>query len=63
MTFADIINSGLNNPDCSFWVGMSMGQFTILKTAMALFVFAIVYKFIDKILLEPFINWIKRKVS
>lgn len=28
MTLAEIIVSSMNNPDCSIWVGMAMGQWT-----------------------------------
>lgn len=30
-TLSDIIRSGMNNPDCSFWVGMAAGNMSATK--------------------------------
>lgn len=57
--FSNIITTGLNNPDCSFFVGIWMGQFFALKYLIVLFMIYIAFKLIYNFIINPFINKIK----
>ena len=63
MVLSEIITTGMNNPECSFFVGTFMGQIVSFK--YVLFV-AFVYlgtKIVDKLCLEPLISKIKNKIK
>jgi hypothetical protein len=62
LSFAEIINDGLNNPDCSFWVGMALGSFTVAKLGVAILAAGLLFKAIDKLAWEPFLSWAKKKL-
>lgn len=61
MTLSEIINAGLNNPDCSFYVGMSVGQFSGIKTMFLLGLLYITMKFVEGLAVTPLLVWIKSK--
>jgi len=58
---SQIINAGMSNPECSFWVGMSIGQISGIKLVFAFIIGGILWKAIDTLLLEPGIAFIKSK--
>lgn len=60
--FIDNIHQGLNNPECSFWVGATIGQYLILKVAIGFVIAYVVCKLLDKWLLEPISEIIKNKI-
>ena len=62
MTLAEIITTGMNNPECSFYVGAFMGQLGTIRLGWLLLCTYLLYKAIDKLAWEPFIIWIKKKV-
>lgn len=59
---ADIITTGLNNPDCAFFVGQTFGISQAFGMVVFIAVFGTVYKLIDKLALEPLIEWIRKKI-
>lgn len=69
--FSEILVAGLNNPDCSFWVGTFIGQITTVKLIFVLGGLMLLYKLIDKmfnyIVIEPiltkFTNYVNKKVK
>lgn len=61
-TIADIIQTGMNNPDCAFFVGQFFGQFLGIKIFFYLVIFGIFFRMADKMAFEPFAEWVKRKV-
>ena len=61
MTLSEIINTGMNNPECSFFVGVMMGNVLMFKLFMMMAVAYFMFKIIDKLALDPTLAWIKRK--
>lgn len=61
-TLSSILLKGLNNPDCSFYVGNMFGQYTTFKIAFMIVIFYFFVKLIDRLALEPFLEWIKNKL-
>jgi hypothetical protein len=62
MTLADIIKNGLNNPECSFFVGSWVGQISIIKVVIVLGVLHLLFKGLDKLAFDPFWTWLKKKI-
>ena len=62
MTLSETISKGLNNPECAFFVGQFMGQATIVKTIFMITLIYFIIKATDKIALEPFLEFIKKKI-
>ncbi len=60
--FGEIMISQLNNPECSFLSGVVVGNLFLLRFLLALFVFFILYKALDKLAVTPFIGWLKNKI-
>lgn len=63
MSLSDTIITGMNNPDCAFYVGSFIGNYSTGKLILAGMFLMIVYKFVDKMALEPSIKWIKSKAK
>ena len=61
MTLGEIITTGLNNPECAFFVGQTFGTFLVFKIAIGLAIINWIYKAMDVLAFEPFINWIKKR--
>jgi hypothetical protein len=57
----NIITTGLNNPECSFYVGTFIGQWSGLKFAIIFMCILLLYKVIDEIALKGFFVWLKEK--
>lgn len=62
-TLAEIITTGMNNPECSFYVGTFFSQIITLKLIIVIFIVAIFFKMLDKLAVTPIIEWIKNKVK
>jgi len=58
---SQIMNAGMSNPECSFWVGMSIGQISGVKLVFAFIIGGLLWKAIDTLCLEPVIAFIKSK--
>lgn len=61
MTLSATIEAGLNNPDCAFFVGSFFGTAYIVKLMLYIACIYWVIKAVDKLALEPVIDYIKRK--
>ena len=61
-TFADIMITQLNNPECSFLSGALIGNMFMFRFFIAIFVFYIVYKALDKLAITPLFDWLKDKL-
>lgn len=59
MALAEIINAGMNDPTCSFWVGATIGQWMGIKWLFIIAGLYLIFKFIDKLAIEPIIAKIK----
>lgn len=57
-----IMLNGLNNPDCAFYTGAFVGSFLVLKWLLFLLIFAIIFKALDRLAFDPFLNWVKSKI-
>ena len=62
ITFADTLIKGLNNPDCSFFVGTFIGQIITFKLIFFLIGVYLVFKVVEKLVLDPILAWLKKKV-
>lgn len=60
MALNDTIINGMNNPDCAFFVGQTMGQADLLGKLVVLLLFFTFYEFAKKLVIEPFIERIKK---
>lgn len=63
MALAETIQTGLNNPECAFFVGSYMGAAWGAKLLFMAYLMYAIAKVLDKIALEPFIAWIKTKMK
>jgi hypothetical protein len=61
-TFQENIVSGLNNPQCSFFVGAWLGGYVVLKFVGILFAFFVLYHLFEKLAYKPFIDWVYSKI-
>ena len=62
MTLTETITAGMNNPECAFFVGEFTGRMGAVSTIMYVFLMFAVFKFLDKLAFDPFMNWIKKKL-
>ena len=53
----------MDNPECSYLVGMQIGQFFTFRILIALLVYAVVYKGIDKLIATPIIDKTKKIIK
>jgi hypothetical protein len=61
VTLNEIIEAGMNNPECSLFVGATYGQLiTVQNVAIILMVYAL-FKVVNKLALEPLVEWVKKK--
>ena len=62
MTLAESLNIAMNSSDCSILTGWMLGSIWTVKLVITLVVLGFIYKLIDKLALEPFVLWIKKKL-
>lgn len=62
MTLAETLTTGINNPDCSFFVGSFMGQAMSAQLIIILLLAFGAFKIIDRLALDPFLNFIRNKL-
>ena len=60
-SFSENLANGMNNPECSFWVGSFVGQWSTLKFIFILACLLLIYKALDKLVLDVLIKKIKDK--
>ena len=62
--FSEMITAGMNNPDCAFWVGSTMGPMHQMNILYVLLAF-LAYKFLAVSVIEPqaekLKQWIKKR--
>ncbi len=62
MTFSEILIAGLDNPECSFFVGMFIGQILAVRIFL-IFIFALIlFSIINKLALAPFLEWARKRI-
>jgi len=61
MPLAEIIKTGMNNPECSFFVGQFIGTTLIIHIMIGISIISFLAKVIDKLALESLIEWVKGK--
>jgi hypothetical protein len=61
MALSEIIRAGMDNPDCSFFLGAFMGQIMVIRWVLAIYFIHIVWKIVDRLALDPFLDWVKKK--
>jgi hypothetical protein len=54
--------SGLNNPDCSFYVGATVGQYLILRVAAGVFIAYFVLRIFERLIFTPLLNWTYKQI-
>lgn len=62
MALGDIIQAGMNNPDCSFFVGQMVGQSLTIKSLLLIALIGFLYKAIDKLAWSPVLDYIKKRL-
>lgn len=60
--FTEIVLKGMNNPDCSFFVGNFTGQFMTMNWIITILIIYAILKVVDKLAFTPLIDWIKSKI-
>lgn len=60
--FTGIMEIGINDPNCSFFVGSFLGQFVGIKLFLYAVIFFFVAKAVDKLAIEPLITLIRKKL-
>ena len=61
-TLSTVISSAINNPDCAFLTGMFFGGMTLFKIAFGFMVVIFLFNALNKLALNPFLDWIKEKL-
>lgn len=61
--FVDILLNSMNNPDCSFWIGMTFGQMLAVRLVIILLIAFVIIKVIDKLILNPLLRIIEIKID
>lgn len=56
--FTENIIAGLNNPECSFFVGATIGQYFILRLFIWLAIVYIILRVLERLIFTPFLEWI-----
>jgi len=62
IVLTETIQTGLNNPECAFFVGKMAGEAMIFNLMAALAIFGFLYKAVDKLAFEPAVAWLKKKI-
>lgn len=62
-TLETIISTGLNNPECSFFVGQWFGSIWFASVIMYILAAYILFKIVEKIVIEPLLNYITKKIK
>lgn len=57
-----MIEKATNNPECALYTGMVLGGFLWAKLFIGLLGFGLIYKALDKLALDPFFSWVKKKI-
>ena len=57
----ETIMTGLNNPDCAFYVGAFAGQMFVVRWLFFLLIVYVLLKAVDKLALEPLLKYLKIK--
>jgi len=63
MTLAENLVNGMNNPDCAFYVGATIGQYLVLRILSALVLAYFLIRILDKLVFTPLLNWISKKIN
>jgi hypothetical protein len=62
MSLSEIISTAMNNPECSIFTGMFVGQLMMLRYMVYFIVLVWMAKFLDRIVLRPLALRIKRRL-
>lgn len=63
MSLGQEITLALNNPECNVLSGMILGELFAIQGVMYMLIIYAVFKLIDKLALDPLINWVKSKYN
>lgn len=58
----ETIATGLNNPECAFFIGQMFGASMTFKIIIAIVIIGFLAKAIDRLAWNPLIKWIKDKI-
>lgn len=58
----ETVAAGLNNPECAFFVGSFIGGYMAIVWLLYMLAAFALFKLIDKLALEPLLNWLKVKI-
>ena len=64
--YTQMMEKGMNNPDCAFFVGSTMGQWIALKYLILLVIFTILYKLVGNVTQlawDNMIRYVKKKIE
>ena len=59
----ETIANGLNNPDCAFFVGNFLGNYTSFRWVLALIGAYFVFKAVDTLAFKPLLDFIKKSLK
>lgn len=63
MALNEILSTGLNNPECAFYTGAFVGQWLAVKYLVLIWLIYIVFKFIDKLVIDVLAEKLKIKIK
>ena len=58
-----IIFNGINNPECSYFVGYFLGQSNVFGRVIMIFMLFTLYKLVNTLAFDPLLKWIKTKIK
>ena len=62
MALSEIISTGLNNPECAFYTGAFVGQWLAVKYLMIIWAIYVIFKFLDKLVIDLLAEKLKIKI-
>jgi len=62
-TLGTILIKGINNPDCSFFVGTWLGAFMTFRLIVIIIIGFFIFKLIDQLIINPILNVLNRMIK
>ena len=62
-TLAESLTRGINNPDCAYFVGQSMGGYHQIQLIAIIMIGTLAYKALDKLIIGELLDKAKTKID
>jgi len=62
-TLATTLIKGINNPDCSFFVGSWLGAFFTFRIIVIVIIAFFIFKVIDSLIINPILSYLNQLIK